>query len=157
VASHDRNGIRGQIADQLAKYGPIAYPGKFRNNARQIPIANNQKKLSFLSDFRFNICPENTNQPGYVTEKLFHAVAAGCIPIYWGSNNAPEPQVFNQRAILFYDDQHPASFSSRLAELHASPETLTTFAQQPRFTPQAATEIYGYYQKLERALTQVLA
>jgi alpha(1,3/1,4) fucosyltransferase len=23
--------------------------------------------------------------PGYVTEKLFHAKAAGCVPIYWGA------------------------------------------------------------------------
>ena len=42
------------------------------------------KKLEFLKDYKFCLCYENASSPGYTTEKLLHAKAAGCIPIYWG-------------------------------------------------------------------------
>ena len=41
-------------------------------------------KRSVLSRYRFAICFENTIFPGYLTEKLFDCLLAGCIPIYWG-------------------------------------------------------------------------
>lgn len=30
---------------------------------------------------------ENTNTRDYVTEKVYDALAAGCVPIYWGARN----------------------------------------------------------------------
>jgi hypothetical protein len=41
-------------------------------------------KRTLLSHYRFAICFENTVFPGYLTEKLFDCLLAGCIPIYWG-------------------------------------------------------------------------
>lgn len=41
-------------------------------------------KRAVLSRYRFAICFENTIFPGYLTEKLFDCLLAGCIPIYWG-------------------------------------------------------------------------
>lgn len=48
-----------------------------------------EDKLSFQSSCKFSICFENSKSPGYLTEKLFHAVAAQTIPIYWG-----DPTIF---------------------------------------------------------------
>jgi alpha(1,3/1,4) fucosyltransferase len=46
-------------------------------------------KFEVLSHARFSICFENAKDiPGYITEKLFDCLFAGCIPIYWG-----EPQI----------------------------------------------------------------
>ena len=42
------------------------------------------RKVEFLKDYRFCITYENSSAPGYCTEKLLHAKAAGCVPIYWG-------------------------------------------------------------------------
>jgi len=42
------------------------------------------RKLEFLKDYKFCLCYENYSSPGYTTEKLLHAKAAGCIPVYWG-------------------------------------------------------------------------
>ena len=42
------------------------------------------RKLEFLKDYKFCLCYENSSSPGYTTEKLLHAKAAGCIPVYWG-------------------------------------------------------------------------
>jgi len=42
-------------------------------------------KREALSRYRFAICFENTRFAGYVTEKVFDALAAGCIPVYLGA------------------------------------------------------------------------
>uniref|UniRef100_A0A6C0DPY4 Uncharacterized protein n=1 Tax=viral metagenome TaxID=1070528 RepID=A0A6C0DPY4_9ZZZZ len=41
-------------------------------------------KHEFLKDYKFSITYENAAASGYTTEKLLHAKASGCIPIYWG-------------------------------------------------------------------------
>jgi hypothetical protein len=41
-----------------------------------------------LSKTKFCICFENARDiPGYLTEKIFDCLFAGCIPIYWGEAN----------------------------------------------------------------------
>lgn len=42
------------------------------------------RKLELLQQYRFNLCYENTVAPHYCTEKIWHAIAAGCLPIYYG-------------------------------------------------------------------------
>lgn len=45
-------------------------------------------KLQTLSNYKFSICYENAKEiPGYITEKIFDSMAAGCIPVYWGAPN----------------------------------------------------------------------
>ena len=43
------------------------------------PIKTNKKVL--LSDYRINLCPENSASSGYITEKIPEAFLSGCIPI----------------------------------------------------------------------------
>lgn len=45
-------------------------------------------KLETLSRYRFAICYENGRDiPGYITEKIFDCLQAGCVPVYWGAPN----------------------------------------------------------------------
>ena len=44
-------------------------------------------KAETLGRYRFAICFENMVLPGWITEKIFDCLAAGCVPVYWG---APE-------------------------------------------------------------------
>ncbi|BDC34779.1 hypothetical protein Noda2021_07370 [Candidatus Dependentiae bacterium Noda2021] len=45
-------------------------------------------KLEKVSHYKFSIAYENIkDEPGYVTEKMFHCFAAGTVPIYWGASN----------------------------------------------------------------------
>jgi len=41
-------------------------------------------KHEIFRDYRFALCFENDLYPGYVTEKIFDAWGAGCIPLWWG-------------------------------------------------------------------------
>lgn len=43
-------------------------------------------KMKLLGGYKFSICYENAREiPGYITEKIFDCMAAGCIPVYWGA------------------------------------------------------------------------
>lgn len=45
-------------------------------------------KLKTLSNYKYVFCYENEkDSPGYITEKIFDAFFAGCVPIYLGANN----------------------------------------------------------------------
>jgi len=47
-------------------------------------------KDNSMSKYKFSICYENTDFPGYLTEKIFDSLAAGTIPIYYGSDYVEE-------------------------------------------------------------------
>jgi alpha(1,3/1,4) fucosyltransferase len=49
------------------------------------PVAS---KLDTYSKYRFAICYENVRAtPGYITEKIFDCLFAGCVPVYLGAPN----------------------------------------------------------------------
>ena len=46
------------------------------------------QKLDTLAGYRFSFCYENFSSPdGWITEKIFDAMFAGCVPVYWGSKS----------------------------------------------------------------------
>lgn len=47
-----------------------------------------ESKIKTLRNYKFSICFENVKDiPGYITEKIFDSMFAGCIPIYLGAKN----------------------------------------------------------------------
>jgi len=59
-------------------------------------------KYKILSEYKFNICYENSIFPGYYTEKLFHAKTSGTVPLYWADPNIEKD--FNKNAFInLYD------------------------------------------------------
>ncbi len=75
--------FRDVFFEELSKYKKVDSGGKWKNNIGE-PVDN---KIEWLKSYKFNICFENSSYPGYLTEKLFEAFAAGCIPIYWGDTS----------------------------------------------------------------------
>lgn len=45
-------------------------------------------KLEILKNYRYNIALENTNWKYYVSEKIWHSIKAGCLPIYYGQDSS---------------------------------------------------------------------
>lgn len=43
-----------------------------------------KNKIKTLMNYNFTIAFENSDYPGYITEKVIHAFVAGTIPLYWG-------------------------------------------------------------------------
>lgn len=46
-----------------------------------------KSKKETYQKYKFSICYENTQAPGYITEKIFDCFFAGCVPIYLGAQN----------------------------------------------------------------------
>lgn len=44
-------------------------------------------KYHFLTQHKFQLCFENSQASGYITEKVMHSKIAGCVPIYWGDSD----------------------------------------------------------------------
>lgn len=96
VSNGKADPMRDRILDEISKYKPVDSGGKYRNN---IGIPNGvPDKLAFQKNYKFALAVENTSFPGYTTEKLVEAFAAGGVPIYWG-----DPEVgryFNEKAFI---------------------------------------------------------
>lgn len=145
------------MADMIESVSPLSYPSDFRHNDDAMRTTYQNDKIAYLSSFRFNLCPENTNNAGYVTEKIFHAVKAGCIPIYWGNEGFPETTILNKDAIIYLDREHPQEALSLIKLLETNPQAYAEFVSQPRFVQGAADEIYAYYDRLETKMKNILS
>ena len=64
------NNIGGQLA--------LLYPGGG---------CGDLSKHHFFKQHKFTISFENSQAPGYITEKVLHSKMAGCIPLYWGDKD----------------------------------------------------------------------
>lgn len=156
VSSHDDLG-RSQIFDEISQIGQIDSCGRFRHNCDDLKELFNDNKLDFLKHYRFNLCPENSNSPGYCTEKIFEAITSGCVPLYWGSNNNPEPDILNHNAICFINVGHPNNNDTleNIHRLNSNRESYLHFASQPRLLPEAPDIIMGYLQNLETRIKEI--
>jgi hypothetical protein len=94
VVSNPNNPVRNAALDLIGRVGHVDSAGRYRNNCGDAIFAGlgggggEVKKVEFMKNYRFAITYENGLGDGYVTEKLFHAKAAGCVPIYWGDESA---------------------------------------------------------------------
>lgn len=71
------------IVDELKKYKPLAFGGRYHNNVGG-PVHD---KIQFCKHYKFNLALENSCVDGYVTEKIVDAMVANTIPIYWGARD----------------------------------------------------------------------
>jgi GR25 family glycosyltransferase involved in LPS biosynthesis len=90
VVTNPLNPIRNDSFVWLSSYKEVHSAGRLFNNVGDVIYAGlgggggELKKYEFLKKYKFSLCYENSSAEGYTTEKLLHAKAAGCIPIYWG-------------------------------------------------------------------------
>ena len=156
LSSHDDIG-RKLIYEQMSTIGQVHCDGRLFHNNDDLKTLYNDDKLEYLKHYRFNITPENTNYNGYVTEKLFEAISSGCIPIYHGSDNRPEPNVLNQDAIIFIEmGKENTQALDLIQELNSNEKKYMEFACQPRFILGAEDVIWGYYEQLENKLKEII-
>ena len=155
ICKSDYFGDRAMMADWIENIMPINYPSDFRHNDDDMRGKYRDDKIAYLRQFRFNFCPENSNNRGYVTEKIFEAIAADCVPIYWGNEGYPEPDILNPDAIVYLDKDNPTEGLALLRKLCDNPKAYAEFAAQPRFQPEAVEKIYAFYERLEGKLKKI--
>jgi hypothetical protein len=101
--------VRTTFFDKLSKYKRVDAPGRSRHNMAPIgghpdPASSRfaagypRQKVEFQRPYKFTIAFENAAWPGYTTEKIYHAMLAETLPIYWG--NPLVSRDFNPRSFL---------------------------------------------------------
>jgi hypothetical protein len=99
----------------LNEYKQVDSCGKWNNTiGYSIPDIDTPEYYSFMSNYKFTICFENSQVDYYFTEKLLNAYVAGTVPIYWGCKQIPE--FINTRAIILVDDYQDAVNKIRLLD-----------------------------------------
>lgn len=77
-----------------------------------------EDKTKILSEYKFSICFENCEAPGWISEKIYDCFAAGCIPIYLGapdiSSYVPKECFINFKEFKSYEELH--KFLNSLSE-----------------------------------------
>lgn len=144
VASHDKNGIRTKIYNAVSRIGRVDCPGKLLHNDDTLHNQFSNDKSLYLQQYKFNICPENSNSPGYVTEKIFQSLYSGCIPIYNGWNKDPEPGILNPKIILWFNepDLENKNLMDEVEKLNSNDNFYSEFISQPVFCDTAAEKIF---------------
>jgi GR25 family glycosyltransferase involved in LPS biosynthesis len=134
VVTNPCNPVRNNAFHWLSQYKKVDSAGRLFNNVGDEIFAGlgggggELKKHDFLRKYKFCLAYENSSSPGYTTEKLLHAKAAGCIPIYWGDPkverdfqtsgfidarrmSSPDELIQAVRAI----DENPSEYLTKLA------------------------------------------
>jgi glycosyltransferase involved in cell wall biosynthesis len=148
IASHDNTGIRTPLYELVSKVAPVDCAGKLFHNDNLLKELFLDDKTKYLQQYKFNICPENSISPGYVTEKIFQALYSGCIPIYTGWNKDPEPGIINPNIILWYDlTPDNMELVNEISRLHFNDRLYKSFMEQDFFLDTAIDKIYHFLQE----------
>ena len=163
---NDRNGICFIARDDVGKNRRrmlryfkskdihIDCPSKIGNNCPSIE-SQNMTKIEFLQNYIFNLCPENIYSEGYITEKIFEACFAGCIPLYFGGGLEHIQNIINMdRVILTYKGFRSHIYDDITAALKTfeNKEKLEKFFYQPVFCDGAHNEILKLFKKVKEVL-----
>lgn len=77
--------------------------GKYSQTQRRIGGGwTSDNLIEAYSQYKFGFAMENSDTPGYVTEKIVNIFRSGAIPIYWGT--AQVSKFFNKNAFVYVND-----------------------------------------------------
>ncbi|WQU49999.1 fucosyltransferase [Helicobacter pylori] len=141
VASNPNAPIRNAFYEALNSIEPVTGGGSVRNTLGY----NVKNKNEFLSQYKFNLCFENTQGYGYVTEKIIDAYFSHTIPIYWGSPSVAKD--FNPKSFVnVHDFNNFNEAIDYIKYLHAHPNAyLDMLYENPLNTLDGKA---GFYQDL---------
>lgn len=159
ISSHDNWDIRKKIADDIEKIVEITYGGKWRNNTNELWTKYNNNKEKFMNTFKFNLCAENLDDTGYVTEKIFDAIKSDCIPLYIGGGDYLEPKILNQNAILrwFMEDTIDNTDTVELFKnIYSDEKTYNEFKDQDILLDSTKKYIINLFSDLEKHFERLI-
>ncbi len=151
IVTNPSNPVRNAAFETISGIGHVDSAGRYKNNCGDAIFAGlgggggEEKKLAFLENYRYNITYENSYGEGYVTEKLFHAKVAGCIPIYWGDSETVKSD-FDGNGFIDAKNLSDEELVARIKWLE-SPEGSAErdrIAQTPMFSASKAEEVRKY-------------
>ncbi len=157
INKHDPAGTRELVYNGVKDILDVKLAGQWRNNTRELWDDFGNDKEAYLRTFKFNICAENNNTKDYVTEKIFDAFIAGCIPLYYGALNDPEPGLINRDAVIFWNKEGKNTENrEKILELKNNESFYREFMSRPKLFPAAAEYVIDRYAKLKEHFARIL-
>jgi len=140
VVSNPTCSFRNETFHAVNAYKKVNSGGQLYNNIGQ-PLSmlypgggcGDISKHHFFSDHKFTLSFENSQSPGYITEKLLHAKMAGCVPIYWGDVNADKADGdFNPNSFINVSNASNTEIIVQIIKkLESNPEICKKIAATP--------------------------
>lgn len=156
MARYDLNGMKSIMYKKLSKIDNINCPSQLFHNDDDLKNVFNDNKIEYLKQFKFNICPENSLEDGYVTEKLFDAFYSGCIPIWWGDENI-EPEVINKKAVLYWKkDEDNKALIKEIEKLNKDDKLYESFTSRQKLSDGASDYIYNSITNLHKKIENII-
>lgn len=128
IFSNPNANLRNHLFQELSKYKKVDSGGRVMNNIGHLV----GDKVQFLNDYKFTIAFENSEFPGYTTEKLVHPKLVDSIPIYWGN-----PKVgldWNTKAIVnAYEFKSIKDIIDRIIEIDNNDDLYFKVLNEPHF------------------------
>jgi hypothetical protein len=113
---------RFEIFSEINAYKTVDSAGTAFNNVGYL-APKNEEFFEWISDYKFMICLENSDSPGYITEKALQAYISGTIPIYCGGKK----QALNSDS---YIDASEREYLTKLISLDMDDEKYTRMRLQ---------------------------
>lgn len=85
--------------------------------------------IEVFSRYRYALVMENSDPPGYVSEKILHAFLSGTVPVYYGSRFVFE--IFNAKAFIFFDLDMPHQALSQILFYEQNPLEYEKMLSEP--------------------------
>jgi hypothetical protein len=130
ITSH-MSGLRFDVVDRLQQLVPIHGFGPYYNREIKHHSESGFTKRDVLANYAFNLAPENTIYPGYVTEKILEAYACNAIPITVADTVACSLDFNTKSFINLYEDY--GNMVDYLACILQDSQQLSIMAAQPLF------------------------
>lgn len=157
INKHDKKGTRNMIYQDVKHILNVKLAGAWKNNTDELWTKYSNDKMLYLKRFKFNICPENDNTKYYVTEKLFDAFICGCIPLYYGSFNNPEPGLINRDAVIFWNaDGNNDKNIKLIEELNTNVNLYNEFTKQVKLTDKATEYVIDRFYRLKDHIKRLI-
>jgi alpha(1,3/1,4) fucosyltransferase len=128
VYSNDKALERIDFFNKLSNYKKVDSGGRFMNNiGYQV-----QNKGQFISNYKFTICFENESYPRYTSEKIYDAMLANSVPIYWGNPLIHEE--FNPKSFInVHDFSSLDAVVDKVIELDSNDDLYFQMLKEPFF------------------------
>ena len=168
IATTDFNLLRSSfVVFCFHKNITVHCPSKVCHNTDYMPVGREGKgdehffhgKLDYLKQFKIEICFENTNEYGYVTEKIFGALMTGCIPVYWGSSfeGLIENDIINMDRVLYleHDLSNFEEIIEQVYRLTNDEDYYNMFSNKPIFKKNASEILKKYLEKFDSFINHI--
>jgi hypothetical protein len=152
---------REQAVNRISAIMPVYHGGRCKGNGAMDPFNPSFQKMPNVpqvrhwinnrdaySEYKFCIAMENSLKQHYLSEKIIMAFLAGCIPIYYGSNEVFD--IFNKDAFIFYDPRDPVPALKKLQMLISNETAYQEMLHQQPILANGEKTVHDYFSVSDR-------